>query len=137
MVFSGKPVTGLDGATETLAAVSGAANAANKLVVTPSVPAQGWVAQTGDSGATYYTSARFTATNYTQPFSFVIPAGTPADTYQLRMGVGGNSGGEWTESTLVNLTVGAVPEPATLAMLLGGALVGLVCWRGRKGLAAK
>jgi hypothetical protein len=141
VVFSGKPVAGLDGATQSLTAVTGTANASHILAVAPSVPAQGWVLQTGDPGtnATYYTSARLTATSFTKDFTFVIPAGTPADTYTLRMGVGGNSGSPapWTESTLISLTVGAAPEPATLVMLFGGALVGFVCWRGRKQLAAK
>ncbi len=136
VVFSGKVTSGE--LTESLAAVSGTANAAHKLVVTPSV--SGWTQQMGDSGAgntVYYNAARSTAASYTKDFSFVIPAGTPADTYQLRMGVGGNSSGQWAEFTTLNVTVGAVPEPATLAMILSGALVGFVCWRGRKYVKAE
>jgi hypothetical protein len=137
--FTGKTTSG--SAAEPLTAVAGTANAANTLNVVPdSTTAAGWTAQPHTSTTkTYYTSntpgSAFSAT-----FSFYVPAGTPADTYQmwLKTSEGTTSGGpKWTQGESVSVTVGAVPEPGTLAMLLGGALVGLVCWRGRKRLAAK
>ena len=70
-------------------------------------------------GVYYTSSSSGLGPDFSKVFSFVVPAGTPADTYLLRMGVGrGSLGGEFTD---VSLTVGEVPEPATLAMLLGGA----------------
>jgi hypothetical protein len=130
--FTGKPNTAspLSG-TQALTAITGTANVANLLVVTPDVAtAAAWTAQ-----GNYYINPG-SGSSFTKTFSFVIPANTPADTYVLSMKVAGSGGsGEWSSTNPLSLTVGAVPEPATLAMVLGGALVGFICWRGRKRLA--
>ena len=94
-----------------------------------------WSSKPAAGDGVYYTSSSSgLGPDFSKVFSFVVPAGTPADTYLLRMGVGrGSLGGEFTD---VSLTVGEVPEPATLAMLLGGRRgTGLLA--GTKHLAAK
>jgi hypothetical protein len=127
-VFAGKTASGAT--TENLTAVAGSANANNKLNVVPT--SSGWTAQPhNQTTKTYYTSTA-SGPSFTSTFSFYVPSDTPADTYQMWMKAGGKEGGKWTQATSVSVTVGAVPEPATLAMLLGGALVGLICWRGRR-----
>jgi hypothetical protein len=131
--------------TEPLTAVAGTADPNNKLSVvqTSADWSQPLTTATPPVAKNYYTSTASGAA-FSTTFSFYVPAGTPADTYQMWMrasegttGVDPDKVPRWTEATSVSVTVGEVPEPATLAMLLGGALVGLVCWRGRKQLAAK
>ena len=116
--FAGKPNTAspLSG-TQALTAITGTANAANTLVVTPNAAtAAAWNAQ-----GNYYISAG-SGSSFQKTFAFVIPARMPADTYVLSMKVAGSGGsGEWSSTTPLLLTVGAVPEPATLAMVLGWA----------------
>lgn len=123
-----------------LAAIPGNTNPADILnLSSANLPGgiSGWSYKTSAS-APYYYSPASTALTFSQALSFMVPANTPADTYNLLLKVSGSdSTGEWTQSIPIQLTVGAVPEPATLVMLFGGALVGFVCWRGRKHLAAK
>jgi hypothetical protein len=131
--------SGLGTGTESITAVTGSADAAHTLSVPVS---SGWTLRTV-GGVTYYTAASDPAVTYSKTYSFTVPAGTPADTYNMVLLVAGSDRTDpaapvkWVQSTGVSVIVGEVPEPATLAMLLGGALVGLVCWRGRKHLAAK
>jgi hypothetical protein len=121
--------------TDSITAVPGI-NPANTLNVPMSA---GWVLKT-KLGINYYNADAaylIGAATYPRTFSFTVPTGTAPDKYEMAMKATGvdTTFGMWTESTPINLTV--VPEPATLVMLLGGSLVGLVCWRGRKRIAAK
>jgi len=56
------------------------------------------------------------------------------DTIDFAVGYGAN-GDYFFDSTGINATVGAVPEPATAALLLGGVLAVLQAARRRRGAA--
>jgi hypothetical protein len=134
VAITGKGTTG--STLQSLSNLSGDTNSANKLIV----PADATWTQQTVSSKVYYTDGpnTWTGSPVTKTYSFTIPSTTPYDTYHMVMKVAGGSGGDWSEVRDVYLQVTApVPEPATLVMLCGGALVGLVCWRGRKGLTAK
>lgn len=98
------------------------------------LPSESWTNRVSGSGA-YYSSAASSATSFPKSYSFTLPPGALADGYTLYVRAAGPST-MWSTTVAVPLTVN-VPEPGTMAMLFGGALVGFICWRGRKRLAAK
>ena len=93
-VLAGKTVSGAT--TENLTAVAGTANSNNKLNVVPT--SSGWTAQPHSATTkTYYTSTA-SGSSFTSTFSFYVPTGTPADTYQMWMKAGGKSGEQVDQS---------------------------------------
>jgi hypothetical protein len=136
IVFAGPATTGTS--TMPLTAIQGLGDSSHKLVVgAPTEGTANWASKSTGSYYVFPTTPSTAASVLNKTFTFLIPLDTPADVYPLVMKAAGGAGGDWVQSTDLRLTVNAVPEPATLAMLLGGALLGFVCWRGRKHLAAK
>ena len=123
--LTGSPV----GTTSTTNAIKGALG--NTLTVpAPSEGTTVW--RSYGSGLYYANPSDSSAASYAPTFTFTLPTTTTPDTYTLYTKAGGGAGGDWEKFTTLQLNVGAVPEPATLAMILGGALLGFICWRGRK-----
>jgi hypothetical protein len=128
---------------ESMTALTGVKNSAADLLSI--APSAGFTTATTGGSATYsgktidWSSSSFIGgTTNSRTFNISVPAGTTPDVYSLTVRVLGTGANEFGVSQEIFLNVASpVPEPATLAMLLGGGvLVGLVCWRGRKRIAA-
>ena len=94
-----------------------------------------WTKRTPSSG-TYFTSSilSWAGSPVSKTFNLGVAANTAPDIYTMTFKTSGlDSSGEWTQSQefLVKV-VSAVPEPATIVMLLSGVGVALIAWRRRR-----
>jgi hypothetical protein len=126
---------------ESMTALTGIKNSAGNSL---SIPASGWTPATTGGSATYSGKTVYWTNEQlngpaasSRTFTISVPAGTTPDVYSLTARVPGNYGSGSAFGTSQEIFLNVVPEPGTLVLLLGGTLVGLVCWRGRKRLAAK